>query len=158
MFEPIISKYIGFEKLKVAWAFVILFGIVVPFSRMYLGVHSLNQIFFGFSFGMAWILMYRYGLRHLFYKIFSCMLKLKKFSHLFAAILLHVILMMIPLTIYKIRSENTPLAQMDLDNLNRICGKSIDSLSIQSSMFTICILHSVAFGFMYGFFALKYRR
>ena len=63
LFEPIISKYIGFERLKIAWGFVILFGVVVPFSRMYLGVHSINQIFFGFSFGMIWIVCYRYGLR-----------------------------------------------------------------------------------------------
>ena len=63
LFEPLFSKYEVFENLKLAWIFSIFFGIVVPFSRMYLGVHSMNQIFFGFSFGMAWILIYRYGLR-----------------------------------------------------------------------------------------------
>jgi hypothetical protein len=49
------------------------------------------------------------------------------------------------------------MAQEDIDNLNRICGSSQTSLKIQSSMFALCILHSVAFGFMYGLFALKNR-
>jgi hypothetical protein len=139
----------------VAWAFVIFFGLVVPFSRMYLGVHSLNQIFFGFSFGMAWILMFRYGMRELFYKVFACMLKLKKIKHLFAVIFVHIILTIIPIIIYKIRSDNTPMAQTDIDQLNRICNSSQTSLKIQASMLALCILHSVAFGFMYGFFALN---
>jgi preprotein translocase subunit SecY len=84
------------------------------------------------------------------------MLKLKKLTHLCAIILVHLILTIIPIIIFKIRSDNTPLNQNDLDNLNRICGSDISSLNIQSSMFALCIFHSVGFGLMYGFFALKY--
>ncbi len=127
----------------------------MPFSRMYLGVHSLNQIFFGFTFGMAWIVMFRYGMRELFYKVFARMLKMKKVAHLLAVIFAHIMLTIIPVIIYSIRSEKTPMDQVNIDNLNRICGSTTTSLKIQASMFAICILHSVAFGFMYGFFALK---
>lgn len=76
---------------------------------------------------MAWILMFRYGLRELFYKVFARMLKLKKLKHLFAVIFVHIVLTIVPIIIYKIRSENTPMAQEDIDNLNRICGSSTTS-------------------------------
>lgn len=81
--------------------------------------------------------------------------KLKKCIHLFLVIFVHIILLIIPIIIYKIRLDNTPLAQADLDNLNRICGSTKTSESIQSSMFALCIFHSVGFGMFYGFFALK---
>lgn len=152
------SKYIRFERLQVAWAFIILFGVVVPFSRMYLGVHSMNQIFFGFTFGMIWIVCYRYGLRELFYKTIAWLLKLKKYSHLIIIIAIHLILTIIPLIIFGVRSTNTPLDPIDLANLNSICGSTITSLDIQSKMLGLCILHSAAFGFMYGFMALKYQK
>ena len=109
LFEPLIVKYIGFEKLKIAWIFLIFFGIIVPFSRMYLGVHSMNQVFFGFSFGLAWIVLFRYGLRKIFYQVFSRMLKLKKVSQLCIIIFIHIILTIIPVIIFAIRLKNTPL-------------------------------------------------
>lgn len=89
---------------------MILFGVVVPFSRLYLGVHSVNQILFGFCFGMAWIVIFRYGMRELFYKVFAWMLKLKRINHLIGVIFVHMMLTIIPIVVYKIRSENTGLS------------------------------------------------
>lgn len=71
---------------------------------------------------------------------------------------IHLVLTIIPLIIFGIRSNNTPLDLVDLSNLNKICGSAINSLDIQSSMLAICILHSVGFGFMYGFMALNYKK
>ena len=107
---------------------------------------------------MIWIVCYRYGLRELFYKTFGCLLKLKKPLHLTICVLIHLILTIIPLIIFGIRSNNTPLDPVDLSNLNRICGSTITSVDIQSSMLALCILHSVGFGFMYGFMALRYTK
>jgi len=63
-----------------------------------------------------------------------------------------------PIIIFSVRSNNTPLYQGDLINLNRICDSNINSVDIQFSMFALCIFHSVCFGLMYGFFALKYTK
>lgn len=121
MFEPLIAKYIDHTKLKVfAWVVMLIFAVVVPFSRMYLGVHSLNQIFFGLSFGMAWIVLYRYGLRSLFYQSFSRVYKQKKLKHLILVILIHIITTIIPIIIFRIQLDN-PLNQHDLNNLNTNC-------------------------------------
>ncbi len=103
MFEPLIAKYIGFENLKLAWAFLIFFGIIIPFSRMYLGVHSLNQVCFGLSIGIAWTVLYRYGLRELFYKVYSRVYKLKRLSHLLIIISVHIAISIIPIVIYRFR-------------------------------------------------------
>lgn len=118
----------------------------------------MNQIFFGFSFGMIWIVSYRYGLRELFYKTFGSLLKLKKPLHIAMCVLIHLTLTIIPLIIFGIRSNLTPLDPVDLQNLNRICNTTITSISIQTSMLALCILHSVGFGFMYGFMALRYTK
>ncbi len=75
-----------------------------------------------------------------------------------AVLFVHLILTIIPIIIFKVRSDNTPLPSVDLANLNRICGSTINSLDIQSAMLALCILHSVAFGFMYGLFALENRK
>jgi hypothetical protein len=118
----------------------------------------MNQIFFGFSFGMIWIITYRYGLRELFYKTFSRLLKLKKLSHLLIIISIHIVLTIIPIIIFKVRSDNSPLNLIDLTNLNRLCDSNISSVDIQTKMLELCILHSVGFGFLYGMFALRYSR
>lgn len=92
----------------------------------------------------------------MFYQIFARFLKLKKPFHLFIAISINIILTIIPIIIYKIRLDNTPLPQPDLDNLNKICKSNITSDDIQGSMLKIEILHSPFFGILYGLFALKY--
>lgn len=104
---------------------------------MYLGVHSMNQVFFGLSVGLAWIVLYRYGMRKIFYQVFSRMLKLKKKTHLLIIITINLVLTIIPIIIYKIRLDNSPLASSDLANLNRICKSTINSEDIQGSMLKI---------------------
>jgi hypothetical protein len=86
------------------------------------------------------------------------MLKKKNSLHLTVIIIVHIILTIIPVIIFAVRSNNTPLYQEDLINLIKICDSNISSVYIQSSMFALCIFHSVCFGLMYGFFALKYTK
>ena len=136
---------------------MLIFAVVVPFSRMYLGVHSLNQIFFGLSFGMAWIVLYRYGLRSFFYQSFSKIYKLKQLKHLILVILIHIITTIIPIIIFKIQLDN-PLNQHDLDNLNVNCSSTLSSSDMQQSMFLIVVLQSVVFGFYYALYALPVSR
>lgn len=63
LYEPILSKYIGFSKSKLTWFFLVFFGFFVPFSRTYLGMHSVNQVMFGLTLGVGATVMYRYAIR-----------------------------------------------------------------------------------------------
>lgn len=63
LYEPLIAKYIGFENFKSGWILLIIFGFLVPFSRTYLGVHSVNQVMFGLTLGLGAIVLYRYAIR-----------------------------------------------------------------------------------------------
>lgn len=60
LYEPIISDYLGYGRKY--WAAFPLFviGIMVPISRMYLGVHSANQIMFGLTSGLICLILFKY--------------------------------------------------------------------------------------------------
>jgi len=42
---------------------LIVFGFFIPFSRTYLGMHSVNQVMFGLTLGVGATVMYRYAIR-----------------------------------------------------------------------------------------------
>ena len=60
LFEPIVSDSIGYGKCR--WAILPLFviGVMVPVSRMYLGVHSANQIMFGLTLGFLFLVLFKF--------------------------------------------------------------------------------------------------
>lgn len=45
------------------WVAIISIWALVPFSRLALGAHSSNQVIFGMLIGLAWLVIYRYGLQ-----------------------------------------------------------------------------------------------
>lgn len=70
LYEPIISDIIGYWKYR-PWGYVLsILFIMVPISRMYLGVHSLNQILFGLSLGTVFLVLYKYIYQKALYEIY----------------------------------------------------------------------------------------
>lgn len=60
LYEPIISDSIGYNKFR-PWGYIlVLLFVMIPISRMYLGVHSLNQILFGLSLGCVFLILYKF--------------------------------------------------------------------------------------------------
>lgn len=90
----------GFENCKTGWIFLVVFGFFVPFSRMYLGVHSLNQVLFGLTLGVSLTVLYRYSWRKAFYYWYSRIYKLKKVKYLIVAITVHLFLFFLPLIFF----------------------------------------------------------
>lgn len=44
--------------------------VMIPISRMYLGVHSLNQILFGLSLGTVFLVLYKYIYQKALYELY----------------------------------------------------------------------------------------
>lgn len=76
---------------------------MVPLSRMYLGVHSANQILFGLVLGQIFLVLYKYIYqKHLYYLYWSLLMKHHKYKKLIIAIIFHVLGFMIPVVFYKV--------------------------------------------------------
>jgi undecaprenyl-diphosphatase len=70
LYEPIISDSIGYWKYR-PWSYVLaILCVLVPISRMYLGVHSLNQILFGLSLGTVFLILYKYIYQKALYDLY----------------------------------------------------------------------------------------
>ena len=101
LYEPIFSDAIGYWKYR-PWALLLaIFCIIMPISRMYLGVHSANQTLFGISLGFTFLILYKYiyqrALYHLFWEFLIGTRQKLKFI---AVIFLNLIVIAIPIIFY----------------------------------------------------------
>lgn len=60
LYEPILSDILGYGRKYWAGFFLFIIGTMIPLSRMYLGVHSANQIFFGLTLGLVALILFKY--------------------------------------------------------------------------------------------------
>ncbi len=135
------------------------FGFCVPFSRTYLGMHSVNQVMFGFTLGVGATVLYRFAIREWFYITYSRILKLKKVKYLLGAMFAHTICLVLPLLFFELYADN-PIEERDLINLNKICSHEgpqddITSAHMQESMLIKCTFESFIFGIIYGLYFLN---
>ena len=86
-------------------------------------MHSVNQVMFGFTLGVGATVLYRYAIREWFYVTYSRILKLKKVKYLLGAVLAHCICLALPFLFFELYSDNRPIEEKDLINLNRICSR-----------------------------------
>jgi membrane-associated phospholipid phosphatase len=83
---------------------------MVPISRMYLGVHSANQILFGLVLGQIFLILYKYLYQKYIYFLFwSILMKHQKKRKLIIAIIIHVLALIVPIIFYKINLEQRPV-------------------------------------------------
>lgn len=155
LYEPIISDVIGYGRRKL-WALVLLFFcIMVPISRMYLGVHSANQIFFGLTLGLIFLVLYKFVYqKYLYFLFWSMLMKHEKVKKLAITIILNVIALVVPIIFYEVNVANRPIPKSDIHNLNETCGKNLTGKEIQGKMLTACSVFSFFFGIVYGFVLL----
>lgn len=103
--------------------------VMIPISRMYLGVHSLNQILFGLSLGTVFLILYKYIYQKALYELYwEFLLMPAKKLKLLGIALLHIIVIMIPIIFYYINSKQRPMLQKDIDNLNNQCGTKMSGV------------------------------
>lgn len=107
LYEPIISDSIGHRRLKPLWAFIIiLLCVMIPLSRMYLGVHSANQILFGLSLGTVFLILYKYIYQKALYELYWEFLlgPMKKVKFL-GVVFLNLIVIAIPIIFFYINKN-----------------------------------------------------
>lgn len=155
LYEPIVSDSIGYGKHKFWTIFLFVAGIMVPISRMYLGVHSANQILFGLVLGLIFLILYKYVYqRYLYYLYWSLLMNHKKWQKLTIAIIIHIFSFIVPIVFYNINLSERPVPAKHIENLNKKCGISMTGEQVQGHMLTSCWHHNFFFGIFYGFVLL----
>jgi hypothetical protein len=86
--------------------------------------------------------------------------KLKQVKYLIAAFFTHIICLTLPILFFELYSDDRPLEEKDLINLNRICSKEgpqddVTSAYMQESMLIKCTFESFIFGIIYGLYFLN---
>jgi hypothetical protein len=83
---------------------------MVPLSRMYLGVHSANQVLFGLVLGQIFLILYKYIYqRYIYYLFWSVLMKHQKKKKLIIAIIIHILAWIIPIIFFKINVKTRPV-------------------------------------------------
>lgn len=128
---------------------------MVPVSRMYLGVHSANQILFGLALGQIFLVLYKYVYqKHLYYLYWGLLMKHHKYKKLIVAIIAHILALIVPIIFYQVNLEQRPIPEKDIENLNKRCQSDLNGRQIQGHMLTSCAILSFFFGIFYGFLQL----
>lgn len=60
LYEPILSDTLGYGKYRFMSIPLVLLWTLMPLSRMYLGVHSANQVILGTVLGLIFLVVYKY--------------------------------------------------------------------------------------------------
>ena len=136
---PLVSDVTGFGSFYQGLIFMTAMAVIQPFSRMYLGVHSLNQVLFGLTLGLILLTAYRYVYQKALYRFFwNLLVKGKKLVKLILIVGCHVLIIVIPIIFFMVNEGERPMEKRDLDNLNRECGTSLTSLEVQQSALLSC--------------------
>jgi undecaprenyl-diphosphatase len=111
LYEPILSDSIGYGGSYRPFSFVLLlFMVMIPISRMYLGVHSLNQILFGLSMGTVFLVLFKYVYQRALYELFWKFLLGEKRKIKFVGVfILHILTIVIPIIFYQINHDQRPM-------------------------------------------------
>ncbi len=109
MYEPLLSDFLSCTSNKARMLLVLLLALLVPQSRMYLGVHSANQIMFGLTLGITLNTTYRYFFQERLYTFYGNLLILKKAIYLLLTIIAHILFIAIPFVIFELNVMNKPM-------------------------------------------------
>lgn len=61
--EPIVTDLFGCGPFKIGLSYCLLLAVFVPWSRMYLGSHSADQLINGLFYSLAFLVLYRFYFR-----------------------------------------------------------------------------------------------
>lgn len=155
LYEPIVSDSIGYGKYRPWTLVLVLLAIMVPISRMYLGVHSANQILFGLTLGLCFLILYKYVYQKALYELFWEMLlgPMRKLK-LFGIVILNLLVFAIPIIFFQVNADQRPMVEKDINNLNQQCKTELTGYEVQVHMLTACAIGCFGFGLVYGFMIL----
>ena len=155
LYEPLFTDFLVSDQMTVKaalWGYQLALFALVPFSRVYLGAHSGNQVFFGFLMGSAMVVLYRFGLEAQFYRLYHYILdkswQPKKHLTLVKILCVHFVFVVVPPLIYGFApTEDFEYIQI----LNNKCPHRITtSIGLNGGILMTSILISLVFGMVYG--------
>lgn len=124
LFEPILTDFTGLGPFRWALFLIAVTGSLIPLCRLYLGVHSVDQILTGLVMSTAMLTIYRFALQKpLFHYLYLCLTTVKHRAKLvFATVMMNIIFIMVPVAIYIINTTVHTISQERLDQVNGRCG------------------------------------
>ena len=128
LYEPIVSDTLGYGRYRQWTIPLFILGVMVPVSRMYLGVHSANQILFGLTLGFISLVLYKYIFQKALYQFYwNMLIGHKKFRiiKILGVVFLNLVVIGIPIIFYQINLVERPMVQKDIINLNEQCGTQL---------------------------------
>lgn len=107
LYEPLLHDFFPASSRVgkvLRWIFLATLLALVPFSRMYLGAHSGNQVFFGLLMGISMITLYRLTIQKQLYTAFEWLMRISEKTNAgkktLLILLIHSIVTLIPVLIY----------------------------------------------------------
>jgi len=100
--EPVVTDVIRCGPFKVALYSVVLV-IFVPWAKMYLGSHSVDQLVNGLFYSFAFLVLYLYYFREKLFKLVSFMIDTDERRKQFLILsVIHLMLLIPPIILYQI--------------------------------------------------------
>jgi membrane-associated phospholipid phosphatase len=153
-----------FTVIKIGYLFLL--G-SIAFGRMYLGMHSINQVLFGMVCGGFWLYMLIQCLENGTAELFITLIQ-KSFAKKHVMILIlalsYMILSVIPIALYLNNVENNPrtsptwtvwyprICSVLKENFNKVCDEDHFAYN---KVFLDCSSVGIPFGMLFGFLASK---
>ena len=107
LYEPIFADFIGLGPFRVAVILLTLFAVFIPLSRLYLGVHSVDQILCGMVMSFAFLVIYKYfAQKQLFKYLHACAFNKKIGLLLLLTIFINIVLFAVPLILYVVQTTS----------------------------------------------------
>lgn len=154
LLEPLVSDTIGYLKWKVLSIPLAALFIAMPLSRMYLGVHSADEVFYGVLLGFIALVIFKYVYQKELYELFwEYLTGLRSNWKIVALIGMNIVSIIIPIVFFLYGLNHRPMPQKYIDNLNKQCNiETATSRNAQASMMaTGCSIVGLPFGIIYGF-------
>ena len=123
MYEPILSDFIGLGPFRFGSIFLFMFGALIPLSRMYLGLHSTDQILVGLCLSFCFTVLYRFFVQKLlFHYVYECAFgKRYKDSIRIMTVFLNLALFAVPIILYFVNTTESPISPEIVNVMNKRC-------------------------------------
>lgn len=105
LYEPIVADQLGFGKFFQGWIFLAIISVMIPVSRMYLGVHSANQILMGLTLGFTFCVAFHYGYQKALYTFYwDLLVRARRAATIIGIIALNLVVILIPILFFIVNS------------------------------------------------------
>jgi membrane-associated phospholipid phosphatase len=134
------------------WTAIVFVWVSVPFSRLYLGAHSSNQVILGLLIGLAWLVVYKFSLQKGIYDIFNGLIRRKHLWQITSILAAYFVTIMIPIFAYEFKLRNLTTTERFISNMMVGCPytKANTAIKVLNGTFATCGIASLIFGLLVG--------